>query len=113
MTAGHYNLVIEAGANFERVFTWSTIDNLTGYTARAYIRGSADASGSPLLELTTENGRITLGGVLKTITLRLTDAETAALAWSDGAWDLEMISGGGIVTRLLEGIVTVRGNVTR
>lgn len=115
MTAGTYNLTIEAGATFTKVFTWNspTAVNLTGYTARAHIRGHIEAAGAALLELTTENARIVLGGVAGTITLKLTAAETAALTWTSGAWDLEMISGPGIVTRLLEGVATVRGNVTR
>jgi hypothetical protein len=64
------------------------------------------------LELTTVNGRISLtnAGV---ITLSLTATETAALAAGRYVYDLEMVSSGGQVTRLLEGVVTVSPEVTR
>jgi hypothetical protein len=64
------------------------------------------------LELTTANGRISLtnAGV---ITLALTATETAALAAGRYVYDLELVSSGGQVTRLLEGVVTVSPEVTR
>ena len=70
------------------------------------------AAASATLELTTANGRITLtnAGV---ITLSLTATETAALTAGRYVYDLEMVSSGGQVTRLLEGICTVTPEVTR
>jgi hypothetical protein len=70
------------------------------------------SAASASLELTTANGRISLtnAGV---ITLSLTATETAALAAGRYVYDLEMVSSGGQVTRLLEGVVTVSPEVTR
>jgi hypothetical protein len=72
------------------------------------------SSASAILTLTTENGGITLGGAAGTITLSATAIVTAALtAPFSGVYDLELVSGGGVVTRLLEGVATVSPEVTR
>jgi hypothetical protein len=70
------------------------------------------SAASASLELTTANSRISLtnAGV---ITLSLTATETAALAAGRYVYDLEMVSSGGLVTRLLEGVATVSPEVTR
>lgn len=112
-----HDLCIPQGASWSRVFTWKTGSpaaavNLTGYTARMHFRTSYSAA-SATLELTTGNNRIALGGALGTITLTLTATETAALAAGRYVYDLELVSGGGLVTRLVEGIVTVSPEVTR
>jgi hypothetical protein len=70
-------------------------------------------SASTLVELTTENSRIALGGTAGTITLTIAAADTAALTSGRGVYDLELVSGAGIVTRLLQGVATISRNVTR
>lgn len=70
-------------------------------------------SGTAVLSLTTENGKITLGGTAGTITLSLTAAETAAITQSSLAYDLELVSAGGEVTRLVEGQIVLTPEVTR
>lgn len=86
--------------------------DLAGYTARMHVRGSAGAS-TTLLELTTENSRIELNNTLKTITLTILATVTAAITWTAGVYDLELVSAGGVVTRLVEGAVSVSEEVTR
>ena len=110
-----YDLCIPQGATFSRVIIWKADGdevNLTGYTARAQIRPTA-ASATTTLSLTTENSRISLGGVAGTITLSISATDTAAIASGRYVYDLELVSAGGIVTRLLQGVVTVSTNVTR
>lgn len=112
-----YNLEINQGATLALVATWKdsagTAVNLTGYTARLNVRETY-ASASAILTLTTENGGITLGGSAGTITLSASATTTAALtAPFSGVYDLELVSGGGVVTRLLEGVATVSPEVTR
>lgn len=85
--------------------------DLASYTARMQIRASQSASVF-LLELTSPSG-IALDNTLKTITLTITAAVTAAVTWTAGVYDLEMVSPGGVVTRLLEGAVSVVEEVTR
>jgi hypothetical protein len=116
MTAGKYPLILEQGSTFSRVLTWKDVNgtaiNLSGYVARMQIRQTVDAAIS-LLELTTENGRITLGGPNGTITLFIAAADTLALSQTSAVYDLELLSSSGVVTRLLEGSVTISQEVTR
>lgn len=112
-----YDLEIKQGATLALVATWKdnsgTAINLTGYTARLAVRESYSST-STILSLTTSNGGISLGGSAGTITLSASATTTAALtAPFSGVYDLELISGGGVVTRLLEGAATVSPEVTR
>lgn len=111
-----YDLEIKQGATLSLTATWKdssgTAVNLTGYTARMQVRATYDSS-STILSLTSSSG-ITLGGSAGTIAITASATTTAALTapWS-GVWDLEIVSGGGEVTRLLEGAATVSPEVTR
>lgn len=109
------DLCIPQGASFSRVIRWKADGanvNLSGFSARMQIRPTA-ASATTTLSLTTENGRIALGGTAGTITLTISATDTAAITAGRYVYDLELASAGGIVTRLLQGIVTVSANVTR
>lgn len=111
------SLTVYQGATFRRVITWSAGTpavpvSLVGCTARMQVREKLDAP-AVLLELTTENGRIVLGGLAGTVTLVLTAAETEALTWRSGVYDLEIEFPSGDVRRLLAGTVRVVPEVTR
>jgi len=117
MAAGEHDITIEQGATFQMPITWTTgvvptPVNLTGYTARMQVRKTY-ASTTAVLSLTTENGGITLGGALGTIDILASATQTAAIAIKSGVYDLELVSGGGIVTRLLQGAVEITPEVTR
>ena len=77
-----------------------------------HVRATANAA-STLLELTTENSRIALGGTAGTVSLTVAANTTANLAPGLYVYDLEVISGGGEVTRLVEGNFNVKAEVTR
>lgn len=111
--AATYNIICDQGATFQRQLTWTdstgTAVNLTGYTARMQVRPTVDSS-TLTLELTTSNGRITLGGSAGTIDLLvLASAMTMA---GDYVYDLELVYST-TVTRLVQGFFTVRAEVTR
>lgn len=117
MSAARYNFVIEQSATFNYVLTYysdeaqTTPVNLTGYTARMSIKlkvGDVDT----IISLTTENGRITLGGALGTITLLITATDTSDLDFKEAVYDLELESGTGTVIRLLQGSVILEPAVT-
>lgn len=80
-----------------------TPQDLTGYTARIDIRDkiggtlllSSEVADSPLNLISA-----TVNTSLKTITLTISATDTAALAFSKGVADLEMVSSGGVVTKL-------------
>lgn len=114
MAAGLYDLIVEAGATYTRVFTWSTGTpatpvNLTGYTAHAQLR---DSHGVLLVDLTVGAG-LTLGGSAGTITLTMTPAQTLLIPQLGGSWDLKLTAGDGTVTRLLQGLVQLSPEVTQ
>lgn len=114
MAAGALDFTIEQGATFNLLMTWK-IDNvavnLTGYTARLQARVDVEDT-ETVLSLTTGSG-ITLGGALGTISLDRTATETAVLPTGEFVYDLELQSGGGVVTRLVQGQLTISAEVTR
>ena len=115
MTAGVYHFSIEQGSTFSRVITYKdssgTLVNLTGYTARMHLRKKIDDA-STIIELTTENSKISLGGSAGTVTLTITAADTANLDAVEGVYDLELVSGS-TVEKLIAGTFTVKKEVTR
>lgn len=126
MSAGRYDLVIEKGATFSRIFTWKIPSatnptscpplNLTGYTARAQIRATVAAADPPAIDLTSSPAAgLVLGGVAGTITMTITAAQTSALTLTNnvGVWDIELTAPDSSVVRLLEGSVELRPDVTR
>ena len=115
MSATTYDILIEQGATYSQLVTYKESGvavNLTGYTARMQVRSTLESATS-VVELTTANGRIALGGAAGTITLTISATDTAALTAGRGVYDLELVSGSGIVTRLLQGVATISRNVTR
>lgn len=117
MSAVKFNIRIEQGATFSQPITWKAGEppapvDLTGCTARMQVRHKIKDT-AVLLSLTTENGRIVLGGANGIITLKLSATDTAAIAWTSGVYDLEIVFAGGVVRRLMYGSVTVSQEVTR
>ena len=116
MAAATHDILIEQGATFQLNLVWKdslgTPINLTGYTARMQVRHKY-ADTDPLLSFTTENGAITLGGALGTIAVTGLATLTDALTVKSGVYDLELVSPGSVVTRLIQGGVTITPQVTR
>ncbi len=101
---------------FELTITWKdsagTAINLSGYTARMQVRETYSST-TPIVSLTNGAG-ITLGGAAGTIAIVISATTTAALAAPfSGVYDLEIVSAGGVVTRLVQGTATVSAEVTR
>ena len=117
MASFNVPFTILQGETYDETLTWKVGDpavavDLTGYTARAQVRSSVTSS-IVLLELTTENGGIVLGGAAGTIQRIVSAADTAAITWKNAVYDLEVIDAGGAVRRLMSGKVTVSLEVTR
>jgi hypothetical protein len=114
MAAGALDFTIEQGATFNLLMTWKIDDvavNLTGYTARLQARVDVEDT-ETVLSLTTGSG-ITLGGALGTISIDQSATQTAVLPTGEFVYDLELQSGGGVVTRLVQGQLTISAEVTR
>lgn len=115
MAAGTLDFMIEQGATFNLTLIWEIDDvpvNLTNWTARLQARVDVEDT-EAVLTLTTENGGITLGGALGTISLDRTAAQTALLPMGSYVFDLELVSGVGVVTRLVQGELDISPEVTR
>lgn len=116
-TPGLLNLSCYQGATFDYSLTWQTggtAVNLTNYSARMQVRETFDA-GTAVVSLTSGAG-ITLGGTAGTILLEMSATTTAALDGTPNkqyVYDLELVSGAGYVTRLVEGNFLVYPEVTR
>ena len=114
MIPGKYNMICPQGSTFSQQLTYS-IDgipvNLTGYTARMQVREKYTSKTS-VIDLTTENGGITLGGSAGTIDLYISSGVTELTVSKDYVYDLELVSVG-VVTRLIEGKFIVTPEVTR
>ena len=122
MAATVYDITIEQGATFELPLRWKDplgvpID-ITGYTARMQVRRSYSAP-IALLSLTSESNPagIVLGGPDGTIRVvadaLLTSRMPATDLSSRYVYDIELVSPTGKVTRLMQGQVEVRAEVTR
>ena len=85
--------------------------DLTGVTARMQIRPSLTSS-EILLELTTENGRIAIDNVNKTISLSIDAATTAGLTFTSAVYSLELVKGVE-VTPFINGTISLVAEVTR
>lgn len=117
MGAALIDLHIEAGADFDYSLTWTDDDgdpvDLTGYSARSKARSVYNPGAAPLFDLNTVGNGISLGGAAGTVSLHLTAAQTDTFpAGLAGYWDLELISGSGVVTRLAAGSVTCTRQAT-
>jgi hypothetical protein len=86
--------------------------NVTGYTAKMQVR-IATTSASVIIEMSTDNGRITVSGIDGMFTVALTSAETTGIPVGNYVYDLEVTSPGGTRTTLLQGGFSVEAEVTQ
>jgi hypothetical protein len=116
MPAATYNFTIEQGATFTITFGYRASTgapiNLTGFSARMHARQPLESSRT-LINATTANGLLTIAPLDGTVTLALTATQTAALNFDKARYDLELEAGNGVVTRLVEGTITLSKEVTR
>ena len=120
--AEQHDIEMDQGASFDLQVQYTdtagTAIDLTGYTCRLQIRRNVadheEAAGlDPVLDLTSSPvAGLTLTPGTGTIAIALTDEQTQAL---DGTYvyDLKMESGAGKVTRLIEGSILIKPEVTR
>lgn len=113
-----HDLTLYQGAAFELALSFrdaATGDplDLSGRTGRMHIRAAMEDP-DPLVDLTTQNGRIAIDGPEGRVTLRLTAEVTAALPLpAGGVFDLELVALDGGVDRVLMGRVRLDPEVTR
>lgn len=95
--------------------------DMSGYTARMSIKDRVGGtelfrldttSDVAVLPYTHDQPRIVLDNANKTITLTIHAEDTAAMTFSKGVYDLELVSSTGVVDLLLSGNITVASEVT-
>jgi hypothetical protein len=114
MTPGRYDIICPQGTTFRKNITYKigeTPVDITGYSSRMQVRESY-SSQDFLISLTSSNG-ITLGGSDGTIDIFISAEETELLPPGTWVYDLELVSSGSIVDRLIQGNFTVTPEVTR
>ena len=107
------NLNIDQGASFSSAVTVKNADgssfNLTGYTAEAKMALGYSSTRTR----TTITATVASDATTGVVTLSLLPTETAALsAPARYVYDVEIVSSGGDVTRVIEGIITIRPQVS-
>lgn len=104
------NLVVDQGATYSTSITITddndNIYDLTGYTGAAQMRKHYTSSNATSFSVSLEAQT----GI---VTLSLTAGQTANLTAGRYVYDVEITSSSNVVSRILEGIVTVTPNVTR
>jgi hypothetical protein len=115
MRPGKYNFLCPQGTTFSKQLSYlidSIPVDLTGYTARMQVREKASSS-TKILDLTTENGGITLGGPAGSIMIDVSASTTSSIVPKTYVYDLEIVSSENFVVRLIEGQFIVSPEVTR
>ena len=112
MSAARYNLVIDQGSDFAINFTVKdngSAKDLTGYSARAQMRTSKNAT-TVAATFTCTIPDPSSG----TVVMTLPNATSSAMAAGTYVYDLEIFtSGDATVTRLIQGSVDLTQEVTR
>ena len=116
MTAGIYNATIDQGATWSATVLYKDSTgaaiNLTGFTAAMQVRQQYSSETADLT-LTTSNGGITITGATGTVLITMTAAQTRDLEEGYYVYDVELTSPSALVTRLIQGQLTVAPEVTR
>lgn len=86
--------------------------DLSDYTARMQIRPKLEDT-AIIIELTTENGGITINSINRTVNLNIPAEVTSAFIFNSAVYNLEMISSGGQVTSIIGGTLSLIKEVTR
>lgn len=119
MTAGKVKLPpIEQGATYRHSVRWlqpngTTPIDMSGAKGYMQVRETVDAVNS-IIDLNSDNGRISVDTITGTISLLITAVDTELLApITDAVYDLEIHYSDLSVVRLIEGKVSIKAEVTR
>lgn len=103
--AGKHTFEVKKGNTFNDYVVWKpggVVANLTGYSARMHIRKNVNDA-TALFTMTDANSKIVIDALNGKLTFLLTAAETDAVTQENYKYDLEIESGAGVVTTILEG----------
>lgn len=104
------NLTIDQGTDYSTSIVLQNDDgetaNLVGYTANAQLRKTYSSSNAHTFSTTIDDNT---GAVI----LSLTDTQTANITAGRYVYDVYLTDSVGVVSRIVEGIVTITPRVTR
>ena len=116
MTAGIYNFTIDQGSEYTTTIVYKDPQgvpiDLTGYSAKMELREQSSSPNPAALTLTSPSGGIVITPLTGTLAITMTTAQTNALSARFYVYDLELTVGG-VVSRLIQGQITVSAQVTQ
>ena len=106
------NQIVDQGSTWSKQITvyetdGTTIQNLTGYTVASQLRKNYTSTAYTTINAT--NNSPTSGIII----MSLTATQTAALKSGRYVYDLQITAADGAVTRVIEGVITLRPEVTK
>jgi hypothetical protein len=103
------NIVIDQGTTFSTTINLTDDDDfpidLTGYTGRSKMKKHYTSSNS-------HSFTVSLGGNTGVLTLALSANQTSNIVPGRYVYDVELVNASNVVSRIVEGIVTVTPEVT-
>lgn len=104
------NLIIDQGSTYSTTINITDDDDapidLTGYTGAAQIRKHFTSTANTPFT-------VAVGALEGAVVLSLTANQTSSLVAGRYVYDVELTSASGVISRVVEGIVTVTPQVTR
>ena len=104
------NITVDQGTTFSTTINLTDENgdpiDLTDYTGRSQMRKHYTSSNSVSFT-------VSLGGTSGVVSLGLTSSQTANLTPGRYVYDVEVVSSANVVSRIVEGIVTITPEVTR
>lgn len=116
-TTNVYDIIVDQGATLLRSIALKSSAKapivLTGYTGIMHIREKTDST-NIVLTLTTSNGGLEINTLAGTVLVIASPTQTAALTPGKYVHDLELTeTATGAVTKIIQGNLTVRAEVTK
>lgn len=116
-TTNVYDIIVDQGATLLRSVALKSsakaVVTLSGYTGVMHVREKTDST-SIVLTLTNSNGGLEINASAGTILIIASPAQTTSLLAGKYVYDLELTeTSTGTVTKVIQGNLTVRAEVTK
>lgn len=116
MASDLYDFTIKQGTTHTFYLIWTdsvgAAISLSGYTARMKIKAFPGSSTNILSLTSTPAAGLTITAGSGRVDVSITATQTTAFTFNTAYYDLEVESGAGVVTRLLQGTITLLREVT-
>ena len=109
MRPGRYDITIERGTTYDQEFTFrlnGDLVDLSGFTGSMDFRRAPNSEDVDLA-VTSENGRLQIGGADGTVRVLITADDTEAISMRLGSYRLDLVSPDGTVRSWLKGKVAI------